>query len=293
MTSSTRTLYGQHDPMVCLVNGLFRSTKDGERNILKIDAMFGDAKLEIRGAESLGADDLRVLQGLVAMAGLTSGVLDTAPRHPVAKALRAGLQLTDDATTRDAIVVFGSYYRLAFEIGYKCSGGKISSGVLDDLRCCIERLWRTTIIIERKVEGRRQRLGFNLLSSYAGEETANRRGRLRVALNPQITAAIMGRGRWSYLDMTEVRTIKREATRILHHHLCGLIDPGQTKRVGMDTMIGYVNPVAASGSTLRMRRSTIRAALTELRGMEWTADEYAAGRFSVSRPPRSAYTSEH
>ena len=62
----------RHDPAHCLAPGLFRALKRGERKRSKLDVTYdyGDGKrIEFSGPEPLGADDLRILQGLVAMAG--------------------------------------------------------------------------------------------------------------------------------------------------------------------------------------------------------------------------------
>ena len=66
----------RHDPAHCLAPGLFRALKRGERKRSKLDVTYdyGDGKrIEFSGPEPLGADDLRILQGLVAMAGPNGG----------------------------------------------------------------------------------------------------------------------------------------------------------------------------------------------------------------------------
>ena len=63
--------HARHDPAHCLAPGLFRALKRGERKHSKLDVIYdyGDGKrIEFSGPEPLGADDLRILQGLVAMA---------------------------------------------------------------------------------------------------------------------------------------------------------------------------------------------------------------------------------
>lgn len=58
--------HARHDPAHCLAPGLFRSLKRGERKRSKLDVTYTYGKDSIRfwGPEPLGADDLRVLQGL-------------------------------------------------------------------------------------------------------------------------------------------------------------------------------------------------------------------------------------
>ena len=51
---------------------LFRSLKRGERKRSKLDVVYdygNNKRIEFSGPEPLGANDLRILQGLVALAG--------------------------------------------------------------------------------------------------------------------------------------------------------------------------------------------------------------------------------
>lgn len=55
--------HARHDPMHCLVPGLFRSLKRGERKRLKLDVTYHYAENEqarFVGFEPLGADDMRL-----------------------------------------------------------------------------------------------------------------------------------------------------------------------------------------------------------------------------------------
>ncbi|GAA3711567.1 hypothetical protein GCM10022421_18730 [Oceanisphaera sediminis] len=63
----------RHDPAHCLAPGLFRSLQRGERKRLKLDVTYthGFDSIRFWGPEPLGVDDLRVLQGLVAMAAIS------------------------------------------------------------------------------------------------------------------------------------------------------------------------------------------------------------------------------
>jgi len=77
--------HARHDPAHVLAPGLFRSLGRGDRARLKLDVTYihGDDRLEFGGKEPLGVDDMRVLQGLVAMAGPEGLILrDEARLHP-------------------------------------------------------------------------------------------------------------------------------------------------------------------------------------------------------------------
>ena len=264
----------RHDPAHCLAPGLFRALKRGERKLGKLDVTYdyGDGKrIEFSGPEPLGADDLRILQGLVAMAGPSGLVLEPEPETLGGQQLRLFLEPKWEAVTADAMVVKGSYRALAREIGY--------ANIEDSkpIRDCIERLWKVSIIAQNG----RKRQGFRLLAEYASDEAD---GRLYVALNPLIAQAVMGGGQHVRISMDEVRALDSETARLLHQRLCGWIDPGKTGKAAIDTLCGYVWPSEASGSTMRKRRQRVREALPELVALGWTVTEFAAGKYDITRP---------
>ncbi|VCW27935.1 hypothetical protein BANRA_04847 [Escherichia coli] len=116
----------RHDPAHCLAPGLFRALKRGERKRSKLDVTYdyGDGKrIEFSGPEPLGADDLRILQGLVAMAGPNGLVLGPEPKTEGGRQLRLFLEPKWEAVTADAMVVKGSYRALAKEIGAEVDSG--------------------------------------------------------------------------------------------------------------------------------------------------------------------------
>ena len=261
----------RHDPAHCLAPGLFRALKRGERKRSKLDVTYdyGDGKrIEFKGPEPLGADDLRILQGLVAMAGPNGLVLSPEPKTEGGQQLWLFLEPKWEAVTADAMVVKGSYRALAREIGYAEDGGSQFKAI----RECIERLWTVSIIAQNG----RKRQGFRLLAEYASDEAG---GRLYVALNPLIAQAVMGGGQHVRISMDEVRALDSEAARLLHQRLCGWIDPGKTGKAAIDTLCGYVWPSEASGSTMRKRRQRVREALPELVALGWTVTEFAAGKY--------------
>lgn len=268
--------HARHDPAHCLAPGLFRALKRGERKHSKLDVVheYGSGKrIEFSGPEPLGVDDLRILQGLVAMAGPSGLVLGPEPKTEGGEQLRLFLEPKWEAVEADAMVVKGSYRALAREIGYSADSGKHFQAIRD----CIERLWKVSIIAQNG----RKRQGFRLLSEYASDEED---GRLYVALNPLIAQAVMGGGQHVRISMDEVRTLNSETARLLHQRLCGWIDPGKTGKAAIDTLCGYVWPSEASGSTMRKRRQRVREALPELEALGWAVAEYAKGKYGITRP---------
>jgi len=277
--------HARHDPAHCLAPGLFRSLKRGERKRGKLDVVYdyGDGKrIEFSGPEPLGVDDLRILQGLVAMGGPAGLVLSPEPRTEAGRQLRLFLEPKWEAVQQDAMVVKGSYRALAREVGY---------ANIDDtrpVRDCIERLWKVSIIAQIG----RKRQGFRLLSEYASDEQD---GKLYVALNPLIARAIMGGPHVQHIriNMAEVRALQTDPARLIHQRLCGWIDPGKSRQVDLDTLCGYVWPDETTNlNTIKKRRQTARRALTELAAVGWRVSEYAKGKWEIGRP-KGRYNGTH
>lgn len=268
--------HARHDPAHCLAPGLFRSLQRGERRRSKLDVIYdyGDGKrVEFSGPEPLGADDMRILQGLVAMAGPNGMILSPTPQTEPGQQLRLFLEPKWDALQEDALVVKGSYRALAREIGYANP---------DDttlIRDCIERLWKISIIVQNGSK----RQGFRVLSGYASDSNA---GHIYVALNPLIAAAVAGGGKHVRIDMAEVRALQSAPARLVHQRLCGWIDHNSAARLELDTVCSYIWPDApANPNTLKKRRQTARKALAELTNLlGWRVEEYAKGKFEIQRP---------
>ncbi len=173
--------HSRHDPAHCLAPGLFRSLKRGERRKLKLDVtyIYGEDRIEFSGPEPLGADDLRVLQGLIAMAAVSGDggrgiLLKPETNTEMGQQLRLLLDLQWDAKEKDAMVAKGSFRKLAHELGYATDSG----GAFRVIRESIERLWKVSIILQR---GKR-RQGFRIVSDYASDEQEQK---LFVSINPR------------------------------------------------------------------------------------------------------------
>ena len=256
----------RHDPAHCLAPGLFSSFKRGERKGRNLDLTYkfnDDLSLRFTGYQPLGAEELRLLQGLLALAPKTKHtIMLSSPTGESAKQLVLLLEPTEDARGQSAAAVRTTIHRLMGEVGYKTDGGQTRKDVIESLN----RLSGITT----HVTTRDRRATSHLLSYQLHEQT----GELLVALNPRLTQAILDTsGGYTHIDMREVRLIKSDATRVLHQRLSAIVKPGQAPRpFALDTLIAYVWPVAATGSTLRTRRQMILKALTELEGTGgWTA----------------------
>lgn len=269
--------HARHDPAHCLAPGLFRSLKRGDRKKYKLDVLYqyGDGEqMRFIGFEPLGADDMRLLQGLVAIGGPNGVLLTPEPKTHVGSQLRLFLDPQFAAAEQDALVVRESMTRLLTEMGLSDGGDNIAN-----VRASLVRMSNVTIIAMR---GSRQ-ASYHLMSHAFDNED----GRLFVALNPRLAEAILGKRAHARISMTEVRALAGDTARLMHQRLCGWIDPGKNGKVGVDTLSSYAWPDPAGVATMRKRRQRVREGLAELAAVGWLVDEYARGLYSISRPSPS------
>lgn len=271
----------RHDPGHVLAPGLFRSLGPGDRKRMKLDVTYqhGEDKIEFKGFEPLGADDMRVLQGLVAMSGPDGLImedhegLDEGPKQLLLSLFKPPAEFRIAAQKPDTLVLRGSFRRVAREIGMSEGGQSLLN-----IRKCIERLYSVTVFVESAGE----RYGTRLLSSYSSNEET---GQLYVALNPRISQAVIGSRQHIRIDLDEVRGLSSDPSRLIHQRLSGWIDPGKTGSVSLDKLSEYVWPDAAkSAATQRKRREKVRKSLNELEAAGWRIVEAKSGVCEIRRP---------
>lgn len=267
--------HARHDPAHCLAPGLFRSLKRGDRKKLKLDVTYeyGEQTLRFVGFEPLDAQDMRMLQGIVALSGPNGILLTDEPDTDRGRQLRLLLNPKLDAAHDDALVVKGTLGGLMREIGYVTDGAEARRDLKDSLR----RMAGLTVFVS---EGRRE-ASFHLLS-YTFDEEDNS---LFIALNPRVTQAVLGKGGFTRIEMSEVRALQSDPARLMHQRLCGRIAPGKSGASELDTLCTYVWPEPTeNANTMKTRRQTVRKALSELSGLGWNVDEYGRGKFEIRRP---------
>jgi hypothetical protein len=255
--------YAKHDPAHSLAPLLFRSLGPRDRKRQKLDVLWSPSTdvnrtYHFRGFEPLGADDLRVLQGLLALALLSRRRLTHMPKTEVGTALRVQMDFKLDAIRDDAIVVDTTFRQIAAAIG---------NANVDDsknIRICIERLSSVNIVAD---DGKGRRRQFNLLSHYRSNTIAST---VSVALNPFLAEAFSGEGhRYVHLNMNEVRALDGDIARVLHQALCARVDVGRRKSFGLDTLMDYVWDPNTTSANKNQRRKRLKDALRELRKIGW------------------------
>jgi hypothetical protein len=246
----------RHDSAICLVPGLFRTVKRGDYKKKKLHLVyeFGTKeKIEFLGFEPLGSEDLLVLQGLIAMAGKNKTVIASDAKGKRGLQLRSEMELKGSALDALLSIIQCSFYDLAKEIGKNTNSGS----VLKSIKASIKRLWAVSIVVTSHDNWS----GFRILSGIKVNDKTNQ---LWVALNPRVTEAIFGHRPHTRINMEEIRKLNTGPARILHQRLCAIISQGETRKILPETLVSYIWPEPAVGSTLRMRRQKLKKALTEI-----------------------------
>lgn len=121
----------RHDPAHCLAPGLFRSLKRGDRKRCKLDVTytFGeDESMRFVGFEPLGADDMRLLQGIVALGGPNGILLTPEPTSETGRQLRLFLEPRFEAIEQDGFRSICDKLACQFKMGAFEYSSRIRTG---------------------------------------------------------------------------------------------------------------------------------------------------------------------
>lgn len=268
-----KTTHARHDPAHCLAIGLFKSIQRGEKGNLDITYKFGkNQSVQFAGAWPLGAEELLLLQGIVALAGPKGLLLEPEPRTKIGEQLLFFLEPKFEALKMDSRVVCDSMSRLLKEIGKTDSGANIKA-----LKGSLKKLANVTVYVQKgSLE-----MSSHLLSYAFNQDD----GALYIALNPRISEAIIGSRPHTRIEMNEVRGLKTPAARLIHQHLSAFINPGKSHKINIDTLCSYVwvrKKIAPK--TQSNHRTKIKKTLKELESVGWTITEYKKWNFDFRRP---------
>lgn len=287
--SKYEVTHAQHDPATCLVPGLFKSLKRGDYKSQKLDITYqytDRESLRFTGFEPLGGPELRLLQILAGMGGPSDMLLDlTMPVSEIGEQLAVLLDPKDAAKIDKSKVVESSMYKLLFEMSLGDTGPNRSA-----VMASLYRLANVTIKVTRPGQSWVMKM-----LSYRYDEDLHGKldSRITVALNGRITAAIMGgKAGYTRIEMSEVRAIKGDPTRLIHQRLCGWINQGDTRAVEIDTLCSYAWPDGQTKEqsdlqwteVMKSRRRTLKSCIVEMSSFGWIFTAYGNGKLRVSRP---------
>ncbi|MFG6459820.1 replication protein C, IncQ-type [Roseateles sp. BYS96W] len=265
------------DRCIVLLDGLFRSVRkdSAARPQVSLEKQFSAAKLVVTYVgPQLAVDDLRTLQALLAIAS------DAVEHDPPA----------GDRTSRAPLILELSYRRLGQVAGHSSAG---SGPVTRRLEASVARLCEG--VLSRRDGRATLAVGEPLLSHVEPGDAGLRRAGLRVRLHPELARAARAGRRGSHylqLSMTEVRLLKGESARLIHHRLCHL-NRGEELEHGLDTLVSYLSGVESSALTRHQWRhgaERVREAIEELvRVLGWGVSDAGVNaqgvpKFLIHRP---------
>jgi hypothetical protein len=277
--------HARHDRAHCGAVNLFRPLKNGDRKKYKLEADFTyreeNVVIKFRGPEPLDADDLAVLQTIVAEAAArqdSNGLLPPDPQTETQQVMRDLIGPGDLADKQNMIAVKTTLKRITHEAGYRSDTDKNIQRVLD----CIRRL--NDVVIRVQDDGLEKKLGGILGMKYV--DTKRKNGEVAIALNPRIAYAITGE-QYCRVDLAEMRSLKRRAAIIMHQDLCSWINQGKTtpQSTNLDTLIRRVwGAIPENKQVYWNRRSQARACLEELRDNAGWQFREQDGKITITRP---------
>ena len=253
--------------------GLFRSHHKGKRKAARFDISYSwnGRIMRFVGGEQLGADDMRLLQVIVALAGSTGVILSRDLTDDVPTGLWLGLEI-DSGDVLNAVMLSCRAGKLLRESGMTDGGRNMNI-----LKASLKRMGSVKVFATRS----------GAISSYRmlSHKFVGKAKQLHIALNPLLAGSAFDKSPYTRIDLDEMRRIESDSARLLQQRLCGFIDQGASTRVGIEKLCSYswgVEPL--NPATVRKRRQRIREALGEISRCGWTVNEYGRDTFSIRRP---------
>lgn len=270
--------YAKLSPAIVQAVGLFRSVKPGAREQrLEVEYESKDKLLyRFAGPCLLGVDDMRVMQGIIAIAcaqnvDFTSR-FDAESGDQFEKITMLLSRKLDMRTTYD---------ELARMIGYSASG----SGADMTIRNALERLSNVRISVEPAQRARRHIFDAGHIFERLPSDDKNKL--VAVKISPLLAFAVLG-GPGTYMrsDLVEARKLKKDISRLLHMHLSWL-PLGKPFKIKTDTLVSYVyGKEKVTADAQRKRRARAIAGLKTLeRELQWTVIQNRSV-FLILRPSR-------
>lgn len=260
-------------PAIAHAPGLFQSIPKGAcRQLRELKYQAGGLHFRFVGPQ-FGPTELRVLQGLTGLAALQS-------EQPTKRAPGDLLERIS-SVTRERVVIETTYNQLARTIGYQGNSGSSNSAI----RSAMERLFLLVVFVGYADAPRSKDFAaMHLFSRIDSQENGDK---LVVEMCHVLALAVLGgRGEYLRVSLHEVRLLQSDVARLLHQRL-HWINPGQSGKVGLETLVTYAWPEEACASTMRARRRDVRLALKELAEIGWHV-EWEDSICTISRPAVSA-----
>lgn len=256
-------LFAQFDTGMAYADGLFQTRmRNRTRQRGFVSVVFSGVTVEFRAFEQLDVFDQTLLLHLIRLAGMDSMELTPSSASEASVALRKALGPDSDggpaSPYRGSAVIRTTIWALcqAVSDGKRDDGG--ARGLYRAVRASLTRLGNVTMTV-RLPDPTRWWAQWPLLASVVVDPE----DRVWIGLNPRVAQAMVA-GPRTRIDLAERALLQSDEARLAHVWLSAWLSPGETRAIGLNSLAQHVWPVAATGSTLRMRRTRLRRALAEI-----------------------------
>lgn len=267
--------------------GLFRplprcGRPDLRSSEIEVTVVSGKRNLLVSSPSILGADDLRFLLALLALAAIQKRKINATDSDECHRDLIQGLATGGWYATSEYLKVEISRSGLCREADLKVSGAAYHR-----MNASLERLAAVIChdggpVDESGRSSKARGCGERLLCLRRDE----RFGRMAVILNSRLSSAIT-EGGYVRIDLNESRSLG-EMARLLHLRWCSIVREGETIKVGTDRLCDMIYGSEPESSAQRSRRKEeIRRGMSFLARLPgWSVIEHRRAMFEVTRPSR-------
>lgn len=284
-----RNTFALHDPAHCLAPGLFVSVRKQELKKLQhwTTSYYSEKHkrtVKFEGFQLLGADTMRVLQGIVAIAGGWG--------EPVSVGEQLELNLLSPEAPvagkvfRPVAYVAFSSTQLLSTIGQGDSGQNAKH-----IKECIDKLQNTFVTITEPdpndpfntIESR-QSLISNRFYSVKDQ-------RWSLCLNYGLVKSVFGidsEDLRSYvrINLNETKALTLDTASLMHQRICAIVSPGKSHLFNLDTLVSnvYIDNQELSRATASHRKKQVKAGLAQLGQLPgWKVEESTPGTYRITR----------
>lgn len=244
------------DTSHCLADGLFAPVVRGARNKSPLDVAYRYKTARFQWERSSGRlciKDQQVFLAIHRIAAQPKRTIRVGPDYPDSnlQSVRSTLGLALEASHQDCLITNTTLREIAHTLGLKISGPALSR-----IEESLERLALTSHSIFRNDSElpcwKTQLIGVS--------KNGNER---QIAFSPLLSKALVS-APTTFIDMTEVRSLKTDASVRLLVWLSGWLRPCEGKRIGLDLLIKHVWGDTGEGNVLYVRRNSLKKALAEI-----------------------------
>lgn len=266
---AVREDFAQVDPTLFGLSLFTPFQKGTRKQTVEVAEQVGDEKITVTSAYRLGAEDLSILLGILAIAGQeTRGkVLRPAEKEAHRAIIEQHLQAVGEALAAEHVSIETTIAELLEYAGLTDAGRNFehTADKLHRLRGVYYSRERIRGNVRERLSGASE----NLLFYRVTED-----GALKITLCDRLSRAILGKP-FKMVWLPDFRALRGSVARILFVRLSVIVRPGDTVSLTYDRLVDLVydeTPNGLSGQQMKDRRRALREAIAEINELpSWDA----------------------